>query len=125
MAPRPLRLWLLPHFDAAIFDVDGDHRNHSIIRRVESAVFRPDRYNQSSCALNSSCFNPKCRARYPINEVIYNCPRCGALLKTDYPDWEYDPTELKRLWRERRMSNSKLDQSGVWRYRECIPFLDD
>ena len=23
------------------------------------------------------------------------------------------------------MSNAPLDQSGVWRYRECIPFLDD
>jgi threonine synthase len=70
------------------------------------------------------CFNPKCRARYPINEVIYNCPRCGALLETDYPDWHYDPAALKRLWRERRMSNSNLDQSGVWRYRECISFLE-
>jgi threonine synthase len=70
------------------------------------------------------CFDPKCRARYPITEVIYNCPRCGALLETDYPDWRYDPAALKRLWRERRMSNSALDQSGVWRYRECISFLD-
>ncbi len=64
------------------------------------------------------CFDPKCRARYPITEVIYNCPRCGALLETDYPDWRYEPAELKRLWRERRMSNRALDQSGVWRYRE-------
>ena len=23
------------------------------------------------------------------------------------------------------MSNAPLDQSGVWRYREFIPFLDD
>src|SRR5581483_7492312 len=28
-------------------------------------------------------------------------------------------------WRERRMCNVPLDQSGVWRYREMIPFLDD
>jgi threonine synthase len=32
---------------------------------------------------------------------------------------------LKKLWRERRMSNAPLDQSGVWRYRELIPFLED
>jgi len=29
------------------------------------------------------------------------------------------------LWRARRCSNAPLDQSGVWRYREFIPFLDD
>jgi threonine synthase len=29
------------------------------------------------------------------------------------------------MWRDRRMSNTPLDQSGVWRYRELIGFLDD
>jgi threonine synthase len=33
--------------------------------------------------------------------------------------------ELKSLWRGRRTSNAPPDQSGVWRYREFIPFLDD
>ena len=33
--------------------------------------------------------------------------------------------ELKTLWRARRTSNAPLDQSGVWRDREFIPFLDD
>jgi threonine synthase len=28
----------------------------------------------------------------------------------------------KRIWRERRLNNTKLDQSGVWRYRELLPF---
>ena len=32
------------------------------------------------------------------------------------------PLALKRTWRERRMSNAPLDQSGVWRYRELFPF---
>jgi threonine synthase len=69
------------------------------------------------------CFNPSCRTRYPITGVIYNCPRCGALLEAVYPPAP-DPASLKALWRERRMSNAPLDQSGVWRYREFIPFLD-
>lgn len=34
-------------------------------------------------------------------------------------------SEWKRTWRERRMSNAPIDQSGVWRYREFLPFLDD
>ena len=71
------------------------------------------------------CFESRCRARYPITEVIYNCPRCGGLLECEYPGWKADPAEWKRLWRERRLNNGKLDQSGVWRYREMIPFLDD
>ncbi len=32
---------------------------------------------------------------------------------------------LKTLWRNRRLSNAPIDQSGVWRYRELIPFLDN
>lgn len=69
------------------------------------------------------CFNPSCRTRYPITEVIYNCSRCDALLEAVYGP-EPDPGVLKKLWRERRMNNAPLDQSGVWRYREFIPFLD-
>jgi threonine synthase len=71
------------------------------------------------------CFEESCRARFPVTEVIYNCPRCGGLLETAYPGRRDDPEELKRVWRDRRLSDHPLDQSGVWRYREMIPFLDD
>ena len=71
------------------------------------------------------CIAERCRARYPITQVIYNCPRCGGLLEAAYPPPAAPPEELKRTWRERRASNAPLDQSGVWRFREIIPFLDD
>ena len=71
------------------------------------------------------CFEQNCRTRYPVTKAIYNCPKCGGLLETAYPGRAHDPAELKRTWRERRLSNLPLDQSGVWRYREMIPFLDD
>jgi threonine synthase len=32
---------------------------------------------------------------------------------------------LKWLWRERRSSSESLDQSGVWRFRELLPILDN
>jgi threonine synthase len=32
---------------------------------------------------------------------------------------------LKLTWRGRRLHNTELAQSGVWRYREMIPFLGD
>ncbi|HEY3836509.1 MAG TPA: hypothetical protein VGL72_08055, partial [Bryobacteraceae bacterium] len=63
------------------------------------------------------CFNPGCRTRYAVTEVLYNCTRCGGLLEASYVYGDTDPTRLKRLFRERRMSNAPLDQSGVWRYR--------
>ena len=71
-----------------------------------------------------TCFEERCRARFPITDVIYNCPHCGGLLEVWYPPPTAPPAELKRIWRGRRMSNLPLDQSGVWRYREIVPFLE-
>jgi threonine synthase len=72
-----------------------------------------------------ACFEERCHARFPIDEVIYNCPRCGGLLETVYPPPTQAAGELKTLWRNRRLSNHPLDQSGVWRYREFFAFLED
>ena len=70
------------------------------------------------------CFEERCRASFPITNAIYNCPHCGGLLEVWYPPPSATPAELKRIWRERRTSNAPLDQSGVWRYREIVPFLE-
>lgn len=71
------------------------------------------------------CFEPSCRARYAITDVLYNCPKCGGLIEAAYSGDAPDPEKLKRLFRERRMDNSPINQSGVWRYRELFPFLND
>src|SRR5579864_3977908 len=71
------------------------------------------------------CFEPVCRTRFAITDVLYNCTRCGGLLEVIYSGERPDAAALRRLLRERRMSNAPLDTSGVWRYRELIPFLDD
>src|SRR6185437_7434841 len=76
-------------------------------------------------AAQLACFEPHCRARYGIEETIYNCPKCGGLLEAVYDAPAMAADELKKLWRERRLSNVPLNQSGVWRYREFFPFLDD
>lgn len=55
--------------------------------------------------------------------MIYTCPRCGALLEASAPEAR-DVAALKRLWRERRMSNAPENRSGVWRYRELLPLAD-
>jgi len=71
------------------------------------------------------CFNPACREKFPLTEVIYTCSRCGGLLEAGYDFADLMPDSLSRLWSERRLSLSPLDASGVWRYREMLPFLDD
>jgi threonine synthase len=72
-----------------------------------------------------ACFDERCRSRFPITDVIYSCPRCGGLLETVYSGSCRQAGDLKALWRSRRASNAPLDQSGVWRFRELIPFLDN
>lgn len=60
--------------------------------------------------------------RFSIDEVIYTSPASGSLLEIEFSPTSATPDALKRLWRERRMSNRPLDRSGVWRYREMLPF---
>jgi len=69
-----------------------------------------------------ACFVEKCGARFAITDAIYNCTRCGGLLEVRFTEDLMDPESLKRVWRERRLCNNALDQSGVWRYRELLPF---
>ena len=84
----------------------------------------PQAEYKRAAAAELVCFNAACRAPYSITDVLYNCPKCGSLLEARYPLFG-DAAMLRRLFRERRLSNARLDQSGVWRYRELFPFLDD
>lgn len=71
------------------------------------------------------CITESCGAHFGIEEVLYNCPRCGGLLEVAYSGPSAPAAELKQTFRNRRLNNTPLDQSGVWRYRELFPFLDD
>lgn len=63
--------------------------------------------------------------RFSLDDVIYTSPVSGSLLEIRLTGSLPEPEALKRLWRERRMSNDPLDRSGVWRYRELLPFWPD
>jgi threonine synthase len=70
-----------------------------------------------------ACFEQHCREHFPIDEAIYTCPTCGTgLLEVVFVEERADAPALKQLWRSRRTSNDALEQSGVWRYRELLPF---
>jgi threonine synthase len=73
------------------------------------------------------CMNPACGAKYAIDEVHVSCTKCGSLLDIRY-DWGRLP-RLKSLgYFEHRWSTKgteaegRADFSGVWRFRELLPF---
>lgn len=58
----------------------------------------------------------------------FRCAGCGDLLEITYPSWKQtspDPTNLKSNWRSRKLSASAMDLSGVWRFRDLLPALED
>ncbi len=62
----------------------------------------------------------------------FRCADCGELFEVEYPGWAQrgghdrpNPGALKWLWRERRSSGEPLDESGVWRFRELLPILEN
>ena len=70
----------------------------------------------------------------------FRCTFCGGLYEVIYP-WSPgtstsdltdagsarlpNPSALRYLWEERRSSTMAVDQSGVWRFRDVLPILDD
>ncbi len=57
----------------------------------------------------------------------FRCVRCGDLLEIVYPRWQQerpDAARLKAAWRDRKLSSSPADQSGVWRFRDLLPRID-
>ncbi len=78
------------------------------------------------------CFGCGARISGPEAQPDFRCAGCGDLFEVDYPGWGQrkgpdrpNPGALKWLWRERRCSSELLDHSGVWRFRELLPILDN
>src|SRR5579864_2827146 len=58
----------------------------------------------------------------------FRCVNCGDLLEITYPHWQEakpDAADLKSLWLQRRLSLSAVDMSGVWRFRELLPAIEN
>jgi threonine synthase len=49
------------------------------------------------------------------------CAVCGALLAFELGHVDADAAELRVRFAQRRLSNERIDQSGVWRYRDLLP----
>jgi threonine synthase len=69
-----------------------------------------------------------CGAEFDSVQRDFRCTQCGDLLEVFYPNWEKGPVrtaELKARWLDRRQSFRPLDQSGVWRFRDLLPQMQE
>jgi threonine synthase len=69
------------------------------------------------------CIVATCGSTYGIRERIYVCPRCNGPLEIQlgFPS-RAAAGSLRRKWEARATSSDPLNRSGVWRYRELLPF---
>jgi threonine synthase len=72
------------------------------------------------------CIEAPCAATYEATERLYTCRRCGGLLDVAY-DFRLPASvdQMKAQFRERRMADAAIERSGVWRFRELLPFVAD
>jgi threonine synthase len=66
-----------------------------------------------------------CHQHYSLDQQFYECRYCGGLLDVTYSFGDIDPRALKIGFMNRRLSPALQDQSGVWRFRELLPFIAD
>ena len=84
--------------------------------------FNPEHASQLQCI--------GCGRLHKKAEQNFRCQDCGDLLEIVYPNWDGsgarpDAAALKAVWLQRRTSGLRLDQSGVWRFREMLPIVGD
>ncbi|MBL0927673.1 MAG: threonine synthase [Phycisphaerales bacterium] len=88
-------------------------------------------------AAHLRCINPDCGSTAPASSVLYECPRCRAMLDVAYDDaavraaavggWKtFEGRHASAVGvaadREGLATARRLDYSGVWRFREFLPF---
>ncbi len=71
------------------------------------------------------CINESCQQEFEITQKLYQCPACSDLLDIIHNFPAFEVTRLQEVFRQRRTSNNPLDLSGVWRYREFLPFTEE
>jgi len=85
------------------------------------------------------CIYAPCAKTFPVDSTLVACPSCGNLLDVDY-DWpsihskplSWDHFEQRSMTKGERVAAGRnpatpamLDFSGVWRFRDLLPFYRD
>jgi threonine synthase len=77
---------------------------------------------KSSVSLQK-CIAPDCGAEFGLLDQIYVCKKCGGPLEIECGlETVPDQHSLVSKWQSRATSRDERDRSGVWRYREVLPF---
>ncbi len=94
-----------------------------VARVAEKSVERGVKAHVSSCL--QRCVMPECGATYGLRERVYVCPKCGGPLEIECKTAGLSGASLRKQWESRAASCEPRDRSGVWRYRDLLPFDDD
>jgi len=70
------------------------------------------------------CIDESCGRRQDPRKEGHACAFCGSLLDVRYEYEQFDPEKMRHVWHQRRLSGEPIDRSGVWRFRELIPFAE-
>src|ERR1700686_93031 len=83
----------------------------------------------SASGARQAAFRFRCIACGDVHDEAgqnFRCPQCQDLLEITYPHWKkarLAAEDLRSTWHQRRLSQSAVDLSGVWRFRELLPAL--
>ena len=103
---------------------------------------------ESVCRSVQRCIDPACAAEYPITDTLVACRACGSLLDVVHrwpagfgrragvggsggggSGWSWIDDRRRPPRREPTtpagLAQRELDQSGVWRFRDLLPFYAD
>ena len=69
------------------------------------------------------CSEPGCAQESAEVGIAYACATCGGLLEVGYDYANADPSQWREVWHGRQGGSALADRSGVWRFREMLPFL--
>jgi threonine synthase len=69
------------------------------------------------------CINPDCAATSAVDDTSFQCPRCSGLMDVAY-EWDRltPPKSLREFEGKWARRLDPLCFSGVWRFRELLPF---
>ena len=72
------------------------------------------------------CIHPDCQATYDVGQILTACEKCGSLLDIQY-NWDHVsvPASMKEFEKRWATRLNPLDFSGVWRFRNLLPFSAD
>jgi threonine synthase len=74
-------------------------------------------------AVCQRCIDPACAATLAVDDTSFACPRCGGLLDVVYDRDRLPPPRALRDFEARWADRADpLNFSGVWRFRDLLPF---